>query len=319
MVWYTEWCGIYDHVTTLFEDRDGRIWIGTARQLYCFDGEKLHMFSSVDGVGEYFQGIYQTRDGALWFVTEGDGASRYDGEIFTRFSIPDGERKVLSMHEDRDGNLWFGTPAGVYRYDGKSFSTIEALAGQLIVSIIQDRAGHLWFASRGGGVSHYDGQVCQVLTRMDGLPDNVVHHIFEDNQGFPWFSTSRGFVLYRPSAPVPPRVQIQAVVADRRYEHDSKVTVSTTADLIAFEFHGLSMKTRPEGMVYRHRLRGYEEDWQTTRERRVEYEDLPAGTYTFEVQAVDRDLVYSEQSATLALTIQLPYERIGLWGALIIA
>ena len=51
---------------------------------------------------------------------------------------------------------------------------------------------------------------------------------------------------------------------------------------------------------------GHEEEWQTTHARRVEYQDLPTGSYTFEVEAVDRDLVASETPATFALTITLP-------------
>ena len=68
-------------------------------------------------------------------------------------------------------------------------------------------------------------------------------------------------------------------------------------------------------MVYRYRLKGYEEGWRSTRERRVAYQDLPRGTYTFEIEAVDRDLVYSEMPATVALTIHLPYGWIGLLSA----
>lgn len=52
-------------------------------------------------------------------------------------------------------------------------------------------------------------------------------------------------------------------------------------------------KTHPGAMVYGFRLRGHDSDWQTTHERRVEYQDLQAGTYTFQVTAVDRDLDYS--------------------------
>ncbi|OGG46713.1 MAG: hypothetical protein A3F84_20330 [Candidatus Handelsmanbacteria bacterium RIFCSPLOWO2_12_FULL_64_10] len=71
----------------------------------------------------------------------------------------------------------------------------------------------------------------------------------------------------------------------------------------------MSFKTRPDAMVYRYRLRGYEEEWKTTRERRVEYHDLPIGDYVFEVVAVDRDLVYSEQPATVKVTV-VPDPRI---------
>jgi hypothetical protein len=40
-----------------------------------------------------------------------------------------------------------------------------------------------------------------------------------------------------------------------------------------------------------------------TRENRVEYTDLPAGRYTFQVKAVDRYLNYSEQPDTVAVEV----------------
>lgn len=65
----------------------------------------------------------------------------------------------------------------------------------------------------------------------------------------------------------------------------------------------MSFRTRPGGMVYRYRLKRYDENWLTTRERRVEYQGIPIGDYTFDVVAVDRDLVYSEEPATVELKV----------------
>jgi len=96
---------------------------------------------------------------------------------------------------------------------------------------------------------------------------------------------------------------IDAVVADQRYEEIFELEVPSSVGLIAFEFHGMSLKTRPEAMVYRYCLKGYDDDWKNTRERRVEYQNLPVGDYTFEVVAVDRDLVYSEKPAAVRLTV----------------
>ena len=78
----------------------------------------------------------------------------------------------------------------------------------------------------------------------------------------------------------------------------------------------MSFKTRPEAMVYRYRLKGYDADWKTTHSRRVEYRDVPRGRYTFEVVAVDRDLVYSEKPMTVALTVHISNERMGWMSAL---
>ena len=157
------------------------------------------------------------------------------------------------------------------------------------------------------------------MIAQDGLDDHNIFEIIEDREGYLWFASSGGVTRYRPSPPSPPSVCIHTVVADRRYQEVSELAIPSTVGLLAFEFGAISFKTRPEAMVYRYRLRGYEEEWTDTHERRVEYQDLPKGNYTFEVQAVDRDLVYSEVPATVALTVHLPYERIGWMSALGIA
>ncbi|MEE8130960.1 MAG: ATP-binding protein [Vicinamibacterales bacterium] len=108
-------------------------------------------------------------------------------------------------------------------------------------------------------------------------------------------------------------------MADRRYEQMSAVSLPSSIGLIAFEFSGGNFRTRPEAMVYRYRLTGHDDEWQTTHARRVEYQDLTPGSYTFEVEAVDRDLVRSQVPATLRLTVHLPYGTYALWSALLVA
>ncbi len=49
-------------------------------------------------------------------------------------------------------------------------------------------------------------------------------------------------------------------------------------------------------------MQGYDSDWQTAYEERVEYQDLPLGDYTFQVRAVDRNLNYSE-AAEIRLSV----------------
>jgi len=194
----------------------------------------------------------------------------------------------------------------VTRYDGQSFATLTAadgLGANTVATIFEDREGYLWLGTEGGGVSRYDGEMFQTLTRQDGLAGNTVRAIHQDEDGTFWFGTSNGMTRYRPPPPVAPAVFIDSVVAGRRYEATEEVVAPLSTGLIVFEFHALSYKTRRDAVVYRYRLRGHEESWQTARRRRVEYQDLPLGAYVFEVVAVDRDMVRSEEPARVSLRI----------------
>ena len=59
--------------------------------------------------------------------------------------------------------------------------------------------------------------------------------------------------------------------------------------------------------------------WQYTRENVARFGRLPVGDYLFEVRAVDIDLNYSDEPATVTVHIQRPLERILLGSALALA
>ena len=314
----------YPFVGAIYRDREGQLWFSHGSGAVSrFDGERLEVFTSEDGLGEFGQ-FFEDRDGHIWI-----GASRFDGEAFTTFTTRHGlaSNASISTLQDQRGHLWFahggaaGGRVGVTRYDGEQFIIYgqkDGLGGDDVRSVIEDRKGHLWFAIGGGGVTRYDGQVFQTVTKRDGLGSNHVRDLIEDRRGDIWFATNSGLTRYHQPDPSPPPIYIDAIVTDRRYEGVSDIAVSSDLPVVAVEFRGLSFKTRSGAMVYRYRLNPYH-DWRTTREQRVEYQDLPRGDYTFEVVAVDRDLVYSELPAVVALTVHVPYERMGLWSGLGVA
>ena len=320
-------------IKDMSRDREGNLWFGTGNDgggVSRYDGHTFTTYTTADGLAHNeVWGICQDREGNLWFGTI-NGASRFDGRTFTNFSTRNGlsDNGVLSVFQDRDGYLWFGNLTGINRYDPSTgagdpdsrfatFSVQDGLVSNWVWSIYQDRSGHLWFGTQ-KGVSRYDGQIFQSLTAEDGLIADNAFAFLEDREGNLWVG-SGGVTRYHQPAPSPPPVSIHTVVANRRYEGVSELGIPSTVDLVSFEYGAMSFRTRPEAMLYRYRLKGYKDDWQTTHDLRVEYQDLPIGNYTFEIIAVDRDLVYSEQPATVALHIHIPYERVGLLSALGIA
>ena len=309
----------------LFQDREGRLWITGRPYARRWDGRAFTPLTRADAPlnnNNRLLNVFQDREGYLWFSTM-DGVRRYDGRTLTSLTAEDSPPgNVNAIAQDREGHLWFGTNRGASRYDGEhltTFTTQDGLAHDDVEAILVDEHGTLWFATRGGGVSRYDGKVFTTLTVEDGLAHNAVTALHEDREGNLWFATLGGLTRYRPPEPSPPSVFIDAVVTDRRYEAVSELEIPSTVGVTVFEFRGISFKTRPEAMIYRYRLTGYDETWRTTREHRAEYQDLPRGSYVFEVQAVDRDLVYSASPATAALTVHLPYQQVALLSALAVA
>jgi len=292
-----------------------------------FDGEAFEpaMRWELTKLASHVHNASLDGSGRLW-LGWGQSPFYYDHGDTATMTIADGlpAHAATSPLPDSDGNVWFASyGAGLYRYDGASFVTYDTddgLPGNYFLwGGLEDAQGHLWFGTDGGGLVRCDGQVFQTLTREDGLAGNVARSIVQDEDGTYWIACSGGLTHFTPPAPLPPPIHVDAVVADRRYEQPDSLSVPALGSLTVFEFHGVSLKTRPGAMVYRYRLVGHDDAWRNTRSERVEYDDLPAGEYRFEVLAVDRDLVYSAHPATVVLRVHPPYERYAWVSALLVA
>ena len=310
-------------VKAIVQSHDGHLWLATNRGLARYDGEVFTFFTTRDGLIEgSIRALAVDRLGRLWIGTEG-GICVYNGETFTHFTVEDGltDDTVHALLEDSAGQIWIGTSRGATVYDGKDFThltTADGLRFNNIWRLLEDRTGHIWIGTRGGGVSRYDGKSFQSLTHEDGLPGDYVRALLEDEHGNIWIGTHTGITRYRPGH-TPPQVSLADVVTDRRHGPIHGIRLPSTESLLAFEYRSLSFKTRMGGMVYRYRLKGYDKQWQTTHSQRVEYHDLPRGNYTFELQAVDRDLSYSEVPVQVAVAVHLPNRLIMFWSSVIAA
>ncbi len=300
----------HDSVWGIHQDHSGRMWFATqGGGLTCFDGDRCITYTTADGLPHnQVWSVAEDAEGAIWCSTVESGVSRFDGKSFRSYSTKDGlaHDQVWCILPDRGGDLWFGTwGGGVSRFDGKGFTTYttrDGLAHNSIRSMCQSADGHLWFGTFGGGACRYDGLAFQAFSRREGLVHDAVQHIEEGSDGRMWIATEAGVTRYAPPEE-PPRVELRGVVADQRYAVDDVVTLGAAQRLVTVEFSGASFSTAYDRLVYAYRILGQSEEWRTTTRRRVELPDLPVGSYTFEVQAIDRDLNYST-SAAVKLAIE---------------
>ena len=263
-------------------DRDGTVWVNESKGTVLADVE----------------GLQSTRSLGLDFVSE-------DTRIFG----------------DSDGTLWVhGFGLGLIRYaDGQAqrLTAADGLPHMNVLHVMEDRRGRLWFALWGRGVAVYDGLVFQSMTDADGLPHDAAQMTFEDRDGDIWIATEGGATRYRPGTDRP-GVHIRGVTTNRQLGPVARVQMTTAQTEIRFDYHGTSFRTRPGRLAYAYRLVGLHDDWRTTRQNFVTYQDLGRGDYVFEVRAVDRDLNRSIV-ASVQLSVDWPYDRYSMWTALVLA
>ncbi|MEO1055185.1 MAG: two-component regulator propeller domain-containing protein [Bacteroidota bacterium] len=209
---YTESDGLSSNtVFCIFEDIEGKIWIGTDDGLSVYDGNAItdvHITPPVNSLHNKFYvfSIMQDESGEIWLATV-EGVYVYDGKSFTSFTVNEGGSGFISdknnveyILEDSAGNFWFGgrVNKGVFRYDGKSIINyeLEELAGHdWVWPVLEDNKGNIWF-SNWGGVIRYDGKSFKSYTEKDGLMSGAIMRIIEDKDGNLWFGGESGICRY---------------------------------------------------------------------------------------------------------------------------
>ena len=150
--------------------------------------------------------------GNLWFGTTGEGVYRYDGKLFTQFTINDGRSNisVWSILEDNIGNIWFGTSDGLSKFNGKeivsvplektnSTNTLTSNSNSKITvgAIMQSKNGTLWFGTSKGVYIYKENLFSAFLkneniVNENGLQLKSVERMIEDKNGNIWFCSGMG-------------------------------------------------------------------------------------------------------------------------------
>ncbi|MFK7949991.1 MAG: response regulator [Saprospiraceae bacterium] len=66
------------------------------------------------------------------------------------------------------------------------FSVEEGLSDRNVITTFQDSQGFIWFGTR-YGLNRFDGHNFKIISKeKNGLENNIVHHIIEDDEGWLW-------------------------------------------------------------------------------------------------------------------------------------
>jgi signal transduction histidine kinase/ligand-binding sensor domain-containing protein/DNA-binding response OmpR family regulator len=223
-----------DVIVSLYIDHTNALWIGTYYGgLDSYDGHRFthHRHNVKDSTSladDRVWEIYEDREQNLWIGTLEAGLERYDrttGQfIHYKPLAPNSVHSgyISAITEDNKGNIWIGTSYGIDVRDKKTGAFRQLLgrdtklSNDNIITIFNDSRGFIWVGTRDGlNVYNPQNNNFQVFRREDGLPDNAILNIIEDNAHDLWISTPNGISRVKCSGTLNNGIHISCINYDR--------------------------------------------------------------------------------------------------------
>ncbi len=193
------------NVATVFEDRDGNVWVGTDRGLERWRDPVFTTYSAAQGMPADAAGpLYADESGRVWFGPSSGGLFWIRNGIVTEARHAGlGDDVVYSIHGG-DGELWVGRQrGGVTRLrlhgdaiETERFTERQGLAQNSVFAIHRSRDGAVWAGTLSGGASLFRGGRFTTYNSSNGLPSNTVASILEASDGTMWFGTPNGLAAF---------------------------------------------------------------------------------------------------------------------------
>lgn len=203
-----------DVIVSLCVDHDNNLWVGTyLGGLDMYDGKQFRHFTHRENDKSSISNnsiweIFEDREQNLWIGTLGGGLDRYDkkSNTFEHFRayekgsvLP--SNFITALLQDKKGNIWIGSNNGItvfntknqFRANYASGTEKNSLSHNNIICLHEDYMGRIWIGTfEGLNVFNPDTKEFQSFTVKDGLPDNVILNVIEDEKHSFWVSTPNG-------------------------------------------------------------------------------------------------------------------------------
>lgn len=307
-------------VIALCSDDQGNLWYG-----HGWNGGGLSRYNPKTGVETVFAKAQGLPDDQVWAVepsAEGDvwvgtgaGLARFhDGKIEDfreRLGIPTGA--VFDLRRDASETLWIGSRQGLHRLKGServSITVTNGLPDQHVWCSARTADGKIWMGTDSNGLLGYDGKAVTALDKRDGLSGNSVFTVKTNADGSLWIGfLDGGLTRYQPTT-TRPSVRVRGALLDQQtLTNLSKFPDIPTGHRVTIQYQEIDPKTHPDKRQFWYRLANRAGETvfaAATKDRRFDWVPEKAGGYTFEIQAIDRDLNYSEPARVL-MQVTVPW------------
>ncbi len=191
-------------IRSLYTDPESGLWIGASDGLWRLLRGRIVKVPLPGRPQMLVRWLAPAGGGRLW-LGDNEWLHLWDGARLRPFQaegISPDETRVSFARADASGRVWVGFTGGRLGFIDRAgvFHDVGASQGlppgthRAIHAVFEDRTGVVWIGGSGGLSRYADGRVA-TLTRANGLPQDRVWTIVEDNGGRLWLNTDRGLVL----------------------------------------------------------------------------------------------------------------------------
>lgn len=178
-------------------DATGSVWFGGGRSGLYRQVHDSGAYEKLPLPVENLHVLYRAKNGDVWFSADGGPLGYYRDGV--PHLVQDTEHPRISatraVGEDEKGTIWIAARDGqLARWEGRSLALIAFppdLPKLPIHDLHVEGVDRLWLATA-GGVLRYDHGAFRLLSEIDGLPDNLILQVTEDDFGRLWLNSRRG-------------------------------------------------------------------------------------------------------------------------------
>ena len=199
-----------DFVMSIVNDHQNKIWIATFNGGINLFNKNNHTFKHYTCFNTYTKvedrnawRLFEDSKFNLWASATRGGALYLYNREKDKFELFD--HRLVNINcflEDKNGALWAGTNSELVKIDIKDKRHQVTNINSAVYAIHEDKKGNFWIGTDGGGLLLFNRANRSTVryTETNGLADNAVINILEDNSGFLWLSTYNGISRFNPAA-----------------------------------------------------------------------------------------------------------------------
>lgn len=233
---------------------DQKVWLGSIEGLFLYNREdsisSLYTSKNNLSIEGDVQAIEEDADGSIFVATNGYGLFKIADDVIEKIGRKEGIGSLFcnDLHIDSERNIWLATISGLYKL---SFPTYKPT----------------------------------LFNKKDGLLTDEIYSVTSIDNTI-WLGTPKGLTrfgeLKGKSLEIQPIIHLREVVVNNG-EHLLKDgdELDYYQNNIQFNYQGI---LHNNSMSYKYKLKGLDDNWQSTNENQAVFSGLSPGKYTFQVK-----------------------------------